>query len=293
MPQPIEGACLCGAVTFEIAPPYRWFAHCHCSLCRKQHGTLHGTGLGVPRERFRLGSGGADIVHFRVSPAFERPFCGHCGSAVPAVSHDERTWHVPAGLLLGELDERPRTHIFVAAKAQLETITDSLPQHASYPPGIDMPTAAARTPRATQASVAGSCLCGAVEFELDTPPRTLVKCYCSLCRHSRGTGFACTVLASPQSFRWLHGMDRIRAYALPPPRRYRSEFCCDCGALVPTVFPSAPFMLVPAGSVDTPLAPLPTLHIHVASKAAWCEITDDWPQFAELPPPERLTELFR
>ena len=47
-----RGACLCGAVTFAIAPPYRWFAHCHCSMCRKHHGSLFGTGLGVARERF-------------------------------------------------------------------------------------------------------------------------------------------------------------------------------------------------------------------------------------------------
>jgi len=293
MPQPIEGACLCGAVKFEIAPPYRWFAHCHCSLCRKQHGTLHGTGLGVARERFHWRSGGDDIVHFRVTPAFERPFCRHCGSAVPEVAHDARTWHVPAGLLLGEIGERPRTHIFVAAKATLETITDSLPQFARYPPGVTVPGMAQRAPRATQASVAGSCLCGAIEFELDAPPRTLVKCYCSLCRRSRGTGFATTLLGSPRSFRWVRGADRRRAYALPAPRTYRTEFCADCGGLVPNVLATTPFVLVPAGAVDTPLAALPTVHIHVASRARWCEITDEWPQFAELPPPERLTELFR
>jgi hypothetical protein len=55
----ISGACLCGAVTFEVAPPYRWFAHCHCSMCRKHHGTLFGTTVGVARTRFRW------LSHFR------------------------------------------------------------------------------------------------------------------------------------------------------------------------------------------------------------------------------------
>lgn len=293
MPQPIEGACLCGTVTFEIEPPYRWFAHCHCSLCRKQHGTLHGTGLGVPCERFRFRSGGGDIVHFRVTPAFERPFCRHCGSAAPAVSHDAGTWHVPAGLLLGNVGERPRTHIFVAAKASFETITDPLPQYARYPPGIVVPGMEQRAPRVTQGSVAGSCLCGAIEFELDASPRMLVKCYCSLCRRSRGTGFATTLFGSPQSFRWSNGTDRICTHALPAPRTYRSEFCADCGGPVPIFSKGAPFVRIPAGTVDTPLPLLSTVHIHVASKAEWCEITDEWPQFAELPPPEQLTELLR
>jgi hypothetical protein len=157
---------------------------------------------------------------------------------------------------------------------------------------VDARAVTARAPRATRASVAGSCLCGAVEFELDMPPRTLVQCYCSLCRRSRGTGFATTLLGSLQSFRWLRGTDRIRAYALPA-RAYRTKFCADCGAFVPAASPDAPFVLVPAGAVDTPLAPLPTVHIHVASKAEWCEIADDWPQFADRPPPEQLTEVFR
>ena len=62
--EPIRGACLCGAVSFEVAPPYHWLAHCHCSMCRKHHGTLFGTGLGVERGRFRWLTGHDDIVHY-------------------------------------------------------------------------------------------------------------------------------------------------------------------------------------------------------------------------------------
>ena len=80
MNDPKRGACLCGAITFEIAPPYRWFAHCHCSMCRKHSGSFHGTGVGVPRERFRWLSGEDQIAHYRATGAFERPFCRRCGS---------------------------------------------------------------------------------------------------------------------------------------------------------------------------------------------------------------------
>jgi hypothetical protein len=80
----IRGACLCGAVAFAIAPPYRWFAHCHCSMCRKHHGSLFNTSLGVTRGAFLWLRGDEGIVHYRATPAFERPFCGRCGSTVPA-----------------------------------------------------------------------------------------------------------------------------------------------------------------------------------------------------------------
>jgi hypothetical protein len=51
--------------------------------------------------------------------------------------------------------------------------------------------------------------------------------------------------------------------------------------------------MLPAGAIDTPLPPLPAVHLYVGSKAPWYEIVDSWPQFKELPPPEQLKELFR
>ena len=131
----IRGACLCGAVAFAVAPPYRWFAHCHCSMCRKHHGSLFGTSIGVARNAFRWLEGTEEIVHYRATAAFERPFCRRCGSPVPAISHDERYSAVPAGLLDGDPGARPRAHIFVASRSPLVELHDALPQHAGYPPG--------------------------------------------------------------------------------------------------------------------------------------------------------------
>ena len=284
------GSCLCGAITFEIAPPYRWFAHCHCSLCRKQHGTLFGTGLGVTAERFRWLQGEDAIVHYRATAAFERPFCAHCGSAVPALSHERGTWHVPAGLVAGDVGARPRSHIFVASKSSLHTIADALPQYAAYPPGIDLRATEVPTPRPSASGVGGSCLCGAVAFEAAATPRRLVSCYCSLCRRRSGTGFASTLFVAAGSFHWRSGQERVRHYALPAPRTYAADFCAVCASPVPLVMAGSPLAMLPAGAIDTALAKLPAVHLYVGSKAAWCEIGDADPQFAELPPPERFTE---
>jgi fructose-1,6-bisphosphatase/inositol monophosphatase family enzyme len=75
MSDPTRGTCLCGAVSFVVEPPFHWLAHCHCSMCRKHHGTLFGTGLGVERSKFRWLSGADDIVHYRSTDSFERAFC--------------------------------------------------------------------------------------------------------------------------------------------------------------------------------------------------------------------------
>jgi hypothetical protein len=297
-----RGACLCGAVTFSIGPPYRWFAYCHCSLCRKHHGSLFGLGLGVARDRLEWRSGNDDVVHYRATAAFERPFCRHCGSTVPAVSHDARYWHVPAGLLDGDPGERPRSHIFVASKSPLHEIADALPQHAAYPPGIDLPAAPRRAAPAMPGTIVGSCACDRVAFSVADAPQRLVNCYCSLCRRRSGAAFTSTLLSAASAFRWLRGEARIRHFAPPaslgspqrgPPRQYGSDFCADCGSPVPCVSAGAPTIMLPAGAVDTQLAPLPAVHLYVESKAPWVAITDAWPQFAELPPAERFTEFFR
>lgn len=287
-----RGSCLCGAVAFTVAPPYPWFAYCHCSLCRKQHGSLFGTSLGVARNAFSWLKGVDEIVHYRATPAFDRPFCRHCGAAVPAVSHDEDYWHVPAGLLDDGFDSKPRTQIFVASRSSLTALDPALPRHAAYPPGSAFPPAAAPRARAVQSAVGGSCLCGTVEFAADTPPRLLVNCYCSLCRRSGAAAFSSTLLVRPDDFHFVKGEERIADYPLPGARRYATHFCADCGCPMPSTQTGTPNVMLPAGAIDTPLPQIPSVHFHVASKAAWYDIPGDAPQFAELPPPDRLADFF-
>jgi hypothetical protein len=287
----IRGACLCGAVSFAIAPAYRWFAHCHCSMCRKHYGSLFGTSLGVASAAFSWLENTSEIVHYRATAAFERPFCRRCGSTVPGASEEEGYFNVPAGLLDASLSARPRSHIFVASRSALTALDDALPRHAEYPPGTDLPSMPNRAPL-EDAVVSGSCVCGAVAFAATELPRRVVNCYCSLCRRSRAAAFSSTLLVPRATFRWERGEARIRSYASPAPRKYRTDFCADCGSPVPTAAGSEAAML-PAGAIDSPLPPLPAVHLYVGSKAPWYEIVDSGPQFEELPPPDRLTEVFR
>lgn len=287
-----RGACLCGAVSFEIEPPFQWLAHCHCSMCRKHHGTLFATGLGALRARFRWLSGEDDIVHYRSTDSFERAFCRRCGSKVPSDSHLPDVVLVPAGTLDGDFGLKPRAHIFVGSKSPIAAISDHLTQFDAYPPGVDLPIIERALVRTRPGTIVGSCLCGDVGFEMSGDLSRVVHCHCSLCRRSRGTAFASTLFTTPERFRWTRGKDRIRAYRLPPPRTYEADFCGRCGSLVPTVVPDFGLTLLPAGAIDTPLRPLPAVHIYVGSKASWYDITDSAPRFEEMPPPDRFGEFF-
>ena len=301
-----RGACLCGAVRFDVAPPYRWFAYCHCSMCRIHHGALFGAGVGVDVARFAWRSPTTAISHYRATASFERPFCRHCGSKVPALSHLDDVMLVPAGTL-EDFDGRPRAHIFVGSKSGAHEIGDALPRFDAYPPGVDLPVfdapaeplagAAAAGGRESAeespgALLAGRCLCGEVGYALDAAPERLVHCHCSLCRRSRGGPFSTTTFVPAERFRWTRGEESIGTFRMAPPRAYGVDFCLQCGSLVPIVAPEAGLALLPAGALALPARPLPAVHIYVASKARWDRIADDWPQFDEMPPDERMAEFF-
>ena len=287
-----RGACLCGAVRYTLAPPYRWLAHCHCAMCRKQHGALFATGLGVARACFEWLSGEADVVHYRATAVFERPFCRHCGSKVPAAAHLPDVLNVPAGNLEGDFGVRPDKHLFVKAKSPSDRITDRLPQFDAYSPGTRLPTVELPRVAAQPGITLGSCLCGTVAYEIDGALKGAVHCHCSRCRRSRSAAFATSSLAPPERFRFTRGAEQLRLYRLPETAQgYGTPFCTRCGSLMPWVIPGFG-ALVPVGSIDTDVEVPVRAHIFVGSQAPWHEITDTLPQYAEYPPPEAAQQIF-
>lgn len=72
-----RGGCHCGAVAFEVeAPAHIEALDCNCSLCRMS-GFLH---LIVPRTRFRLLRGGAELVDYTFNTrTAHHLFCRTCG----------------------------------------------------------------------------------------------------------------------------------------------------------------------------------------------------------------------
>jgi hypothetical protein len=287
----IPGSCLCGTVRFEVAGPYQWFANCHCSMCRKHHGAMHGTTLGAEKANFRWLAGEADIVHYQSSSAFERPFCRHCGSKVPSIMGDHVI--VPAGTLQDDPGARLQAHIFVKSKSPMWEITDSLPQFDDYPPGFENMVATPTKTAATQPSGAltGSCLCGEVAYRLLETPTKIALCHCTRCQRSRGTAYAVNTFVRRENLEWTRGAELVRTYKVPEAQLFGTAFCARCGSLLPALFAGIKRYNIPLGSLDTPLDARPRLHIHVQSRAPWHTITDALPQFDEMPPRDQVKEL--
>ncbi len=279
-----KGSCLCGDITWEIDGDLIMMSNCHCSMCRKFHGVGYGTYVGVMADDFRWLSGEGNVQTYESSPGGLRPFCPRCGSIVASTSRDGSMAFMPAGNMEGELDRELDSHIFVGSKAPWYEIHDNAPQHDAYPPDHDVPPQenAQRLPE-TPGSIGGSCLCGAVAYEVSELSDRFGYCHCSRCRKARSAGASAQVFAAVDDFRWTSGESHIRHFDLPEGEVYRTDFCEICGSPTPTIHETLGFVLIPAGSLDQDPGVRPQAHIYVGSKAPWVEIKDGLLQFLEMP----------
>lgn len=133
-------------------------------------------------------------------------------------------------------------------------------------------------------TVRGSCLCGAVAFEMTGAPGRVTHCHCSRCRKVRGTANATNFVVPLAGLAYLRGSDNLNEYRHPDAKYFGHTFCRTCGSSMPRLDHERGFAIVPMGSLDDDPGVRPERHIHVDSKAPWDEIHDDLPQFPGPPP---------
>ncbi|WP_438027178.1 GFA family protein [Sorangium sp. So ce233] len=277
-----RGACLCGTVHYEIDGPFHAMLHCHCSMCRKFHGSAFATAAVAPLSGFRWLAG--EHATRASCASRHRSFCTTCGSATPLLAPERQLALFHAGNLEGDLGIAPEFHQFVRSRAPWYTITDSLPQFEEWPPPSQAPVVARPAAPPREGVTQGSCLCGDVAFEFDGTPLRMMNCHCSRCRRGRSAAHATNVFVALDTFRWVRGDALVASYKVPEARFFTVAFCTRCGGAAPHVSPERGFAVVPAGTLDTDPGIRPAAHIFTASKASWFPITGDLPQYAELPP---------
>lgn len=130
----INGACLCGAIRYEIDQTLRDAGNCHCGQCRKGHGAAFATYATVDPTNFHWVSGEHLVSFYESSPDACRMFCSVCGSSLGGTDHG-RVTSVTLGTIEGDPGIKPLSHIFVGSKANWHDITDDLPQFDEWPPG--------------------------------------------------------------------------------------------------------------------------------------------------------------
>lgn len=131
--------------------------------------------------------------------------------------------------------------------------------------------------------VAGSCLCGAVAYEIGGNLGIFQYCHCSRCRKFTGGAFAANLLVAPDDFRWVRGEADVSYYALPDARHFATAFCTHCGSSLPWHAQSGKAVVVPAGTLDEDPHIRPVQNIYCASRATWYTEPSSLPMHDELP----------
>ncbi|MDJ1463837.1 GFA family protein [Nitratireductor sp. GZWM139] len=128
----------------------------------------------------------------------------------------------------------------------------------------------------------GSCQCGAVKFQISGPFESFFLCHCSRCRKDTGSAHAANLFSTVAKITWLSGEDRIKTYRVPESRHEKS-FCSECGSAVPGIQMDGALLVVPAGSLDTPVDIRPNAHICLSSRANWDDGLDEVSRLEGLP----------
>lgn len=128
----------------------------------------------------------------------------------------------------------------------------------------------------------GSCLCGAVKYEITGALGPIIYCHCSRCRKATGSAFAAVSPVATTDFRIAKGQESLRSYSTDA--GIHRVFCGKCGSPIISKRDSAPDIVrVRIGTLDSPLTTKVSAHVFTASKAEWHDIHDGASQHAERP----------
>jgi len=128
-------------------------------------------------------------------------------------------------------------------------------------------------------SHSGSCLCGAISYEISAEPALILHCHCGMCRKAHGAAFATYAYVSPESFHWRAGEEILSRYESSP--GIERHFCSRCGSQLGATYAGISIFGFTLATLEDRAGLRPSEHIFADSKAPWHEITDALPQFEE------------
>lgn len=136
--QPIKtGACLCGAVKYEVSGPMKQVIGCHCSMCRRQTGHFLAF-TAAWNDHFKL-TEQRGLKWYRSSERSRRGFCAECGSVLFFATDGSEKISITAGTLDGATGLRLVAHIHTDDKGDYYALEDGTSQHPQGGDTVPMP----------------------------------------------------------------------------------------------------------------------------------------------------------
>ena len=255
--------------------------HCHCSVCRKHHGTLFATYVAGPLTTFHWRAGTEKIGTWQSSSRGQAQLLlgvrfegaerrARCAAGVHARGRARGRARHPAA-------DAPVRGLEVAG----HEIHDGLPQHEAYPPewdaqGWTTPARPMRAGVAAAAAPAAACASSSMAGRF-----ACTHCHCGRCRRARGGAHATNVVYKLEALRYTQGEELLADFDLPGAQFFGTSFCGHCGGAMPRRSLKRGAAVVPIGALDSDPGIHPLAHQFVAFKAPWYDIHDGVPQHPE------------
>ena len=114
-----RGACVCGAVQFEIDVPAVWAWHDHGEASRRAQGCGYATYVGTWKSRFRWLDGEDELTRYEDTDAgTTRCFCRRCGTPVTyEKARSPKFINIPRSLFPERTGREPRYHLNLGEQA--------------------------------------------------------------------------------------------------------------------------------------------------------------------------------
>ena len=129
-------------------------------------------------------------------------------------------------------------------------------------------------------SLAGKCMCGALQYAVADEFLYAMNCHCSNCRRTTGSAFKPFAGIEREKLAITNGEGDLMRFG---GEKAHNAHCKLCGSLLYSVVRDGAFVHVAMGTLVDDPSIRPSQHIFVGSKAGWFTITDDLPQFEEFP----------
>jgi hypothetical protein len=113
----------------------------------------------------------------------------------------------------------------------------------------------------------GGCQCGAVRYQLLTPPEHACICHCRMCQRTSGQPFMAFASVKRENLRWTRGSPATFVSSNIAER----NFCSGCGTPLTYHRVASGSIGVTIGSLDTPDAVRPIEQFGAESALSWLD----------------------
>jgi ADP-ribosyl-[dinitrogen reductase] hydrolase len=124
----------------------------------------------------------------------------------------------------------------------------------------------------------GSCLCGAVRYEIDRLASPIGFCHCLTCQKAHAAASAPTARVRREHFRWLLGRESVAGYESSPGKI--RHFCKRCGSHIVSEKSGLDEFILRVATLDSDPGMRPVVHIWTSHDVPWLEEVD-LPKLAE------------